>query len=123
MGKGGSFSQTTHDERIETSQEQAKTDRASCRAGQWKRAPKVLDYSRNTLYRWKKAPVEGGEDALKELTRRRPNLRNRVSEDTETAVFGMAYEQRACGQVRCRDGAPCQRNAYEAFGFDRTCKL
>lgn len=64
------------------------------------RACKVLGYSRDTFYRWREAYKEGGEEALKELTRRKPNLRNRVPEATERAIVEMAYEQPAHGQVR-----------------------
>jgi transposase len=55
----------------------------------------VLGYPRDTFYRWKKAYEEGGEEALKELTRRKPNLRNRVPEATERAIVELAYEQPA----------------------------
>lgn len=64
------------------------------------RACKVLGYSRDTFYRWKEAYQDGGEEALKELTRRRPNLKNRVPEATEEAIINLAYEQPALGQVR-----------------------
>lgn len=64
------------------------------------RACKVLGYSRDTFYRWKEAYEEGGEEALKELTRRKPNRKNRVPEATEEAVLKMALEQPALGQVR-----------------------
>jgi transposase InsO family protein len=64
------------------------------------RACKVLGFSRDTFYRWKDAYNEGGEEGLKELTRRKPNLKNRVPEATERAVLEMAIEQPAWGQVR-----------------------
>ena len=57
-------------------------------------------YSRDTFYRWKEAYEEGGEDALQELTRRKPNRKNRVSEQIEEAILKYSYEYPAHGQVR-----------------------
>jgi len=64
------------------------------------RACKILGVSRDTFYRWKELYEQGGEEALKELTRRKPNLRNRVPETTESALLEMAINQPAWGQVR-----------------------
>ena len=68
--------------------------------GNVSRACKVLGYSRDTFYRWKDAHENGGPEALKELTRKKPNMKNRVPEATERAVLEMALELPAYGQVR-----------------------
>jgi transposase InsO family protein len=63
-------------------------------------ACKVMGYSRDTFYRWKEAYELGGEEALHELTRRKPNLANRVSEQLEQAVLRYAEEFPSFGQHR-----------------------
>ena len=63
-------------------------------------ACRVMGYSRDTFYRVKNAYDEGGMDALKEKTRRKPNRKNRVSEEIERAVVSLALENPALGQKR-----------------------
>jgi transposase InsO family protein len=59
-----------------------------------------MGYSRDTFYRWKEAYEDGGEEALKELTRRKPNRKNRISEAVEDAVLEYSDKYPAHGQVR-----------------------
>jgi transposase InsO family protein len=66
-------------------------------------ACRVMGYSRDTFYRVKKAHDEGGIEALKEKNRRKPNLRNRVSEEVEKAVVELAYKNPSYGQKRASD--------------------
>ena len=66
-------------------------------------ACRVMGTSRDTFYRVKKAYDEGGLEALREKSRRGPNIRNRVSEDVETAVMDFALEEPAYGQKRVSD--------------------
>jgi transposase InsO family protein len=63
-------------------------------------ACRVMGYSRDTFYRVRKAYEEGGMDALKEKTRRKPNRRNRVPDEVERAVVELAHDNPAFGQVR-----------------------
>jgi len=63
-------------------------------------ACRVMGYSRDTFYRVKKAYEEGGIEALKEKTRRKPIPKNRVPEQVEQAVVALALEDPSLGQKR-----------------------
>jgi hypothetical protein len=42
----------------------------------------------------------GGEEALREISRRKPSLRNRIASDLEELIVALALEQPAWGQHR-----------------------
>ena len=63
-------------------------------------ACKMLGYSRDTFYRYRDLIDEGGEIALHDKSRRKPNLKNRIDDATETSVVQMAFNFPAYGQLR-----------------------
>jgi transposase InsO family protein len=63
-------------------------------------ACKAMGYSRDTFYRYQQLYEEGGEQALLDVSKRKPILKNRVAPEVEKAVCEMAVEQPAYGQVR-----------------------
>lgn len=68
--------------------------------GNVSQACKIIGYSRDSFYRFKEMYEEQGAEGLRELSRRKPNPKNRVDPIVEEAVLAMSLENPALGQVR-----------------------
>ena len=68
--------------------------------GNISKACRIMGFSRDTFYRYQTARDAGGVEALFEVSRRKPNPKNRVEEATEQAVVEFAVARPAHGQVR-----------------------
>jgi len=68
--------------------------------GNVSRACKMFGYSRDSYYRFKEQFDIGGELALQDVNRRKPNIKNRIDPEIEKRVVEMAIAQPAFGQVR-----------------------
>ena len=68
--------------------------------GNVSKACQVMGLSRDTFYRYKQAVEDGGVESLLNKDRRKPNPKNRVDEQTQSAVVESATHFPAHGQVR-----------------------
>ena len=68
--------------------------------GNVSKACKIMGYSRDTFYRYKELYENGGEEALKDVSKRKPIEKNRVAPEIEKAACKVAIEFPAYGQVR-----------------------
>ncbi|WP_144211805.1 helix-turn-helix domain-containing protein [Shewanella donghaensis] len=68
--------------------------------GSISKACDIMGYSRDSYYRFKKQYEEAGERGLKNLSRKKPALKNRVSQEVEDQVIEIALDYPNYGQAK-----------------------
>lgn len=68
--------------------------------GNVSQACRIMGYSRDSFYRFRELYAEHGAEGLREISRSKPNPRNRVAPEIEDAVIKMATDNPAYGQKR-----------------------
>ncbi len=70
------------------------------RLGSVSEACRIIGVSRDTFYRAKQAFKTAGPEGLKNITRRKPNFKNRVPAAVEEAVLSLSRQRPTYGQGR-----------------------
>jgi hypothetical protein len=59
----------------------------------------ILGYFPDSFYRYKQLCETGGEQVLKEISQKKPNLKNRIAPELETRVINLTFAQVASAEL------------------------
>ena len=79
-------------------------------------ACRVMGYSRDSFYRFRDLYEKGGDLALAEISRSKPNLKNRAVPEVEAGVVALAIAEPAWGQARASNELKKRGTEVSPFG-------
>ena len=84
--------------------------------GNVSQACRVMEYSRDSFYRFRDLYEKGGDLALAEITKSKPNPKNRVAPEVEEAVVALGIDEPAWGQTRASNELKKRGISVSPFG-------
>jgi hypothetical protein len=79
-------------------------------------ACRMMGYSRDSFYRFRDLYEKGGELAVAEISKAKPNLKNRGAPEVKTVVVALAIEEPAWGQARASNELKKRGTDVSPFG-------
>ncbi|WP_394130790.1 helix-turn-helix domain-containing protein [Shewanella maritima] len=84
--------------------------------GSISKACEIMGYSRDSYYRFKKQYAQAGERGLKNLSRKKPAMKNRVSPELEEQVIEVALDYPNFGQAKVAELLTARGSSISASG-------
>lgn len=85
--------------------------------GSVSKACAMMNFSRDSFYRFRSLYERGGEEALKNVSRKKPLLKNRVSGNVEDAVCRLALQHPGYGQQKASEALKAEKVIVSPSGI------
>ncbi len=88
--------------------------------GSVSKACAMMNFSRDSYYRFLKRFEAGGVEGLKNINRKKPLLKNRVAGNIEKAVCALAIEHPRYGQQKASEMLSAKKSLYRPAAYVRS---